>query len=90
MKYVKLEQGVMWEESMLDIITVSTSSAIFSIVLTATSEFKVCNLSVEMDVGNVMRIAEVSKRNVRKKGKLISVYLSNSKVWVVFFISARS
>lgn len=82
-KYVKLDNAVIWEESMLDIVAFA-NNAIFSVVLTSACEFKVCNLNIEIADGANIRIAEVSKRNVRKKGKLVNVYLSKSKVWLMY------
>lgn len=82
-KYVKLDNAVIWEESILDIVTFA-NNAIFSVVLSSTNEFKVCNLNIEMAGGANIRISEVSKRNVRKKGKLVNVYLTNSKVWLMY------
>lgn len=81
-KHVKLENPVIWEESMLDMIAF-TDNAIFSVVLTSLTEFKVCNLNIEIHDANV-RISQVSKKIVRKKGKLVNVHMSRSKVWLMY------
>lgn len=73
----------MWEESMLEMITFQ-HNAVFSVVLTSVNEFKVCNLNIEITDDSSVRISEISKNIISKKGKLVSVTLSNSKVWLMY------
>lgn len=81
-KHLKLDSQIMWEESMLDIVSFDDCS-IFSIVITSMNEFKVCNLTIEISDSNI-RISEVSKKNIRKNGKLVNLHMSTSKVWLMY------
>ncbi len=82
-KHGRVDSAVIWEESLVDVIMTSAGLVVASVCLTSASEFRVCNLRVEIGEGGV-RLSEVSKKIVRRKGKLVDLCLSGSKVWLMY------
>lgn len=80
-KHIKIDHPVIWEESMIDLISLSNQT-ILSVVLTSNSEFKVCNLRVDFSDSSI-RLAEVSKKIIQRNGKLVHLHMTCSKVWLM-------
>ncbi len=82
-KHDRIESSIVWEESMVEVFRTATTNLVVSICLTSMSEFRVCNLRVEISEGSV-RLSEVSKKIVRRKGKLVDLCMTSSKVWLMY------